>query len=300
MTEHTAADALIDSEYADMLIGWEVYASTRVAGAVADSTSVFGLTIRALQEAFDAVVAAIGEAVAAALRVGQAIAAAAYRLATGRRGRRPARTPRSRGLRAGLDIAGRVTDLLTVGVIELRRGADPAEVVQRTATSLQRLATTAVNTAATAVAEQVAAAVGAPGVVWIAERDACVHCLSLAGHTATVGGAFPPGSQWADRPLRWRGFTGLPPRHPACRCRAVPWDGTPDIPAALQREAQRSIVRGWSLPSESTPARLRAARRLLADGTVLPRSVERAGRDAVRAGGFPRGRTPPTATPQAA
>lgn len=305
MTEHTPADQVIAAEQADTLIQWEVYVSAQVAAAVAEATASLGFTAAALAAAHEAVVRVIGEAAAAALRVGQAIAAHAYALSTGRRrrrGRRPARRPRTgRGReRGGTDVPARVTEAITTGAARIDQGADPQQAVDETTTSLQRIGTTAVNQAATVGAEQVAAQAGAPGLVWVAERDACVHCLGLAGQVSTTG-VFDGTVTFGDKPLAWAGFSGLPPRHPHCRCRVVPWAGEDDLVAlALRREAQRSVVRGWSLPTESNAARLRAAERLLRQGTVLPRSVERYGRDAVRAGGFPRGRTPPTSTGQAA
>ncbi len=93
-----------------------------------------------------------------------------------------------------------------------------------------------------------------------------------------------------------------------CRCRLVLWPGRladfepTDLPYALRREAQRSVLRGFTNYA-SEPMALRAADRLLQRGTLLPRSVvDRARRD-VAAGGFgsagrgrpsvaPRGRSP--------
>lgn len=194
-----------------------------------------------------------------------------------------------------MDIPGQVTQVITTGAARIDQGADPAETVQHTTAALRGVGTTAVNQGAAAGGQQVAAALGAPGLVWVSERDACVHCLGLAGQV-TTSNSFDGDITFGDKALAWSGFTGLPPRHPHCRCRPIPWAGEGDtVPEALQREAQRSIVRGWSLPTESNPARIRATQRLLNSGTVLPRSVERYGRDAVRAGQFPRGRTPPTA-----
>lgn len=84
-----------------------------------------------------------------------------------------------------------------------------------------------------------------------------------------------------------------------CRCRVVPWkdewaaSGVPPMPDALRREARRSIARGWSLPTESGAARIRAARELLRTGAGLPRSVEEFAALAVHAGHFAN-RTVPT------
>lgn len=141
--------------------------------------------------------------------------------------------------------------------------------------------------------------------MWIAERDACLHCLALSGEISRTGRPFnsdrtfyigpdghykplavyPPGPLWG------------PPRHPNCRCflRPVPeladypvmsWETGPTTPAqALQREARRSVLKGMS-GSDSRPARLRAVSALLAVGAGLPKSVVAKARAAVRAGEF--------------
>lgn len=146
------------------------------------------------------------------------------------------------------------------------------------------------ETANAAIAQQIRAA-GAQK-VWVAERDGCVRCTAYAGTVAEVGEDFPGGRSW-DPSQRGRGeaLTG-PPLHPNCRCRLAPWKdewaepGIPPLPEVLQREAWRSIARGWSLPTESNAARIRAARELLRVGVRLPQSVREFAADAVRAGRF--------------
>lgn len=181
------------------------------------------------------------------------------------------------------------------------------------ATSLERSTTWAVNKANSDAIRQAAVDKGA-SLLWVAEPDACVICLALSGHVidpmsgdgfdeeATFGkprsapDVYPPGE-----PLM------SPPRHPNCRCHPELWfgphvpEGGPeenalynrpgvganvDLPAALRREAKRSIVYGWSLPSESGAVRLDAAARLLQRGAGLPRSVEERGHRAVAKGSF--------------
>lgn len=181
------------------------------------------------------------------------------------------------------------------------------------ATSLERSTTWAVNKANSDAVRQVAVDKGAK-LLWVAEPDACVICLALSGHVidpmsgegfdeeATFGkprsapDVYPPGE-----PLM------SPPRHPNCGCHPELWfgphvpEGGPeenalynrpgvganvDLPAALRREAKRSIVYGWSLPSESGAVRLDAAARLLQRGAGLPRSVEERGHRAVAKGSF--------------
>lgn len=128
--------------------------------------------------------------------------------------------------------------------------------------------------------------------MWVAERDACVKCAAYAGEVVDVDADFPGGLSWDPR-QRGRGepLPG-PPLHPHCRCRPAPWKdewaepGVPSMPEVLRREAWRSIARGWSLPTESNAARVRAARELLRTGVRLPKSVLEFADHAVRAGRF--------------
>ena len=121
--------------------------------------------------------------------------------------------------------------------------------------------------------------------VWVAERDACLHCLAYAGEVAAPGHPFPGGLTYGDRPLGtdpvWE-----PPLHPNCRCRIQPWlgddqeDSGLQLPQVLRREAQRTVAGGYANASE--PASLRAADRLLQRaGLLLPKAVVRRARQAV-------------------
>jgi len=69
-----------------------------------------------------------------------------------------------------------------------------------------------------------------------------------------------------------------------CRCHLEAQDD--DVAAALKREADRSILRGFALESESERARLDAAERLLASGVRAPASVKRYAETAINRGGF--------------
>jgi hypothetical protein len=133
------------------------------------------------------------------------------------------------------------------------------------------------------------------GLLWVAEPDACVRCAAYSGHIAPHGGGFPGGLSY-DPKQRTVGAqpVKVPPLHPHCRCRAVPWSedwplgvGT-RFPELLRRQADRSVARGLALPSESGPARVRAARNLLNSGRPLPPRVEARAREAVAAGRFTR------------
>lgn len=152
--------------------------------------------------------------------------------------------------------------------------------------------------------------------MWVAERDACVHCLAYSGVVAAHGQPFPPDLTFGAKPITpWPdGILERPPLHVNCRCRVTPWIGhdtegarTASIPGwhkgqasanvslsdALKREARRSVLKGWSLPSESNYVRLQAADRLLQRGANLPTTVEAQARRAVRTGHF-KARTVPS------
>lgn len=286
-------DQLIDQAAAGRLAALENRAGAQTDAAVDQATARHGLTAAALQAAAAGITTAIQAAVAQAVALGAAIAVGAVALLGLRRPRlvrRPAVRP------PGPDVAGGVRDVLSAGTVMLFRAPDrdaAAQEIERIKVRLRAYATVAVNEGASAGAGQAARSLGADGLMWVAERDACIHCQSLSGRVVVLGGRFSAVDTLADRPLRWRRYTGSPPRHPGCRCRVVPWFDTPagrNAQAALMREARRSIVRGFSMPSESGPARIRAARRLLARGANLPRSVEEYGRQAVQAGRFPRSR----------
>lgn len=123
--------------------------------------------------------------------------------------------------------------------------------------------------------------------VWVAERDACVNCTAYAGVTSG-GDVFPVGLTYGTKAVTPPGPLTGPPLHPHCRCSIELIDATNTaIPDALKREAKRSILRGFSLPSESEPARLRAADRLLSQMPGMPKTVEQYAERAVRRGRFP-------------
>jgi hypothetical protein len=136
--------------------------------------------------------------------------------------------------------------------------------------------------------------------LWIPERDACVRCTKYAGLTVDTGGEFPGGLSWDPKSEKKNQPKVRPSLHPNCRCRLVPWDeswktpGGVGLPEAVKREAQRSIARGFSLPSESNASRIRALKELLKTNPALPKTVlARAKRDANK-GEFARGRSVPT------
>lgn len=173
---------------------------------------------------------------------------------------------------------------------------------QHAATGAEAAAAWLVNYAANQGARHVARALGVE-CVWISERNACLTCLALSGHVS-IHGEFDATATFARRPPPvWPpGLLHQPPRHPRCRCRIETWLGSapgysgPDLPAALRREARRSVLSGWRLDSESETARVAAAKTLLAAGVDAPESVKARARRAVVAGSFGARQPFPTTT----
>lgn len=190
----------------------------------------------------------------------------------------------------GLDKAGR--DALAIAQRLARDpSADPRALAapvlghaNRVRGSVSDAVTRGGNEGSTAVAD-----VAELPTVWIAETDACVHCLAYSGRVAKPGDAFPGGLTYG-RKSYYPEAIAAPPRHPRCRCTVEPLVA-PEYAAALRREADRSVLRGFSLESESMAVRVDAAERLLEQGVNAPKSVIAFSRRAVRAGSFPtRGR----------
>lgn len=161
---------------------------------------------------------------------------------------------------------------------------------QRAVSRTEATARWGVNAAHSAGVQAVAEALGTDR-LWVAERDACVHCAAYAGLIAHSDFPFQGGLTYGKKPLSFQPVPN-PPLHPNCRCHIIAWrrEWSHDYPRALEREARRSIARGFSLESESNRARLDAAQRLLNMGARLPESVQAYARTAVRKGKFPRGR----------
>lgn len=142
-------------------------------------------------------------------------------------------------------------------------------------------------------------------VVWVAEFDACLHCLAYSGEVAQPGRPFPlnltfyrdPSGE--AKPLKHPPGRVLwgPPLHPNCRCSlelylgsqgypVMPWETEEfTVAQALRREAERTVLRGEA-GVDSQPALVRAASALLSRGTRLPVTHQRRARRAIRAGRF--------------
>lgn len=191
---------------------------------------------------------------------------------------------------AALDLVRAAQDAeAAVSMVALDRALQGAELA---AVRSERTARWSVNRSANRAREAVARQLGVE-LVWVAERDACLHCLAYAGEVTKPGTPFPAGLTFADKPLKQPDLVPYPPLHPNCRCHVQPWLGTREgggtdveLPDVLKREARRSVVLGTALPGESEPARLRAADRLIKQGAALPASVVARGRKAVNTGSF--------------
>lgn len=158
------------------------------------------------------------------------------------------------------------------------------QLARRSVTRVDRAASWYTHQTAAAAVDASAISLGL-SVRWVAERDACLHCLAYAGETTQAGAPFRGGLTFADEPLSTDPVRA--PLHVHCRCLTQVHDPADEmVVQALKREARRSIAKGWSLPSESQAERLRATDRLLRQGAGLPASVEKAAKKAVKDGSF--------------
>lgn len=203
--------------------------------------------------------------------------------------------------KAKVDASARLAGSEAKGTFStVTRAMTPArQAVNDLNRTARTMTNTALNQGIADVAEQVDGQL-----LWIAERDACVVCAALSGHVVDVGHEFDRGATFGEKPIAWvpdGGLTG-PPRHPSCRCRVTPYLGTGSgspisLPEALKREAERSILRGWKVDSESENVRIQAADRLLEkigsprnsrspSGWTVPKSVKERAQRAVEKGSF--------------
>lgn len=172
-----------------------------------------------------------------------------------------------------------------------RAGADDATVlapVFAAQNALERDVVTLINQAGNAGTTAAADAAGF-STVWVAETNACVECLAYSGRVAKPGKTFPGGLTYGAKNYNGDPIA-YPPRHPRCRCTVEPLRSA-EYATALRREADRSVLRGFSLPSESMKTRVDAAARLVEKGVEAPKSVVAFARRSIKAGEFPtRGR----------
>lgn len=122
--------------------------------------------------------------------------------------------------------------------------------------------------------------------IWQPERNACVRCLKYAGQYRLADGAFKAGQSFDPESPRPAGDLPGPPLHRFCRCQlaVIPKREAVDNSKALEREANRSILKGWALESESDAVRTRAAQALLNSNVIAPKSVIAETRRRLRSG----------------
>jgi len=167
-------------------------------------------------------------------------------------------------------------------------GARPDEILaplRVSSNAIQRdVITTLHETASGAVVD--VARIARAELVWVAERDACAHCLAMQGQVVAAGDSPDYLQTYAAKPLPIPPNRETASRHPRCRCQ---WEIVYSIEyvSGLKREADRSILRGFSLPNESEKVRVDAAARLLEKGVDAPKSVKAYAERAVRRGAFP-------------
>jgi hypothetical protein len=197
---------------------------------------------------------------------------------------------------AGLVTAARATEKAIADEISkarklARAGADEATIlapVNAARNIVERDVVTLVNAAGNAGATALADTAGLP-TVWIAETNACVECLAYSGRVAKPGKTFPGGLTYGAKSYN-PDPVAYPPRHPRCRCTVEPLRSA-EYAEALRREADRSVLRGFSLESESMKTRIDAADRLVSRGVDAPKSVIAYARRSIKVGVFPtRGR----------
>ncbi|HEU4753995.1 MAG TPA: hypothetical protein VFU47_12875 [Armatimonadota bacterium] len=196
-----------------------------------------------------------------------------------------------RKVREALDEAARLADTLP-----MRQKRDVLAVAGRASRGVSdaKAATRwTANEGINAGTADVARAAGLR-LIWVAERNACLHCLAHAGWVVEPGDSFPPGLSFD--PVRPDHAPGVPwpPLHPNCRCRVRTFSGPAGPPsrdrsrvdpaARLAGEARRSVVYQWT-DYASERRRALAAQALLRAGADLPKTVEERARRALQRGG---------------
>lgn len=240
--------------------------------------------------------------------VGLGIGAGLAAVQLGRRAvrRRPARKTdiKDEILEAGIDRAQKRVALAFAAAeavarhSAMRTGADVTVVMAAAQRAVNRaraagrwVANYSINAGVAAEAKRAGA-----NLVWVAERDACLHCLRYSGEVVKPGEPFPEGLSYAEKPLDPGRALKFPPLHPNCRCRVrayadrpakQPAASLPDalLPDALKREARRSVARGFSSYA-SNGQRLKAADRLVSAGAALPKTVVARARADIKRGEF--------------
>lgn len=225
--------------------------------------------------------------------LGEGIADAAKTVESGTSFRKkPKLDPELVALVATLQLQAR--DALRIARTLVGAGTDEVAMLSpllENRTSTRRRLSLAINGSVNQGVEEVARAAG-QDVVWVSERNACVHCLAKSGQVVQPGQRFPTFT-YGSRPIETGKGLKRPPLHGWCRCKLEVLNHQ-SYADALRRESERSILRGFALATESPRVRIEAAERLLEQGTDAPKSVQQYARKAVKSGKFPKPPTPST------
>mgnify|MGYP000493986238 CR=1 FL=1 len=117
--------------------------------------------------------------------------------------------------------------------------------------------------------------------IWVVRSGCCPQCASYSGAIAAPGKGFKPRARYGDHDPQWQddGATITMPAHFHCRCYAVPY--ATGLADRLARQTEADVAAGKL--AASTPARIRAIERMLAeDARLTQRTRERALKAAAR------------------
>lgn len=310
--------AAIDGALRSATLNWiEAFGSMSAEGMGEPLTKMIadalGASNSALKGLEGSVISALSEAVGAAVTTAQEQGAAFVEGATGKPAATKVAVPdldlseeRAAVKAAIQEGESRFKALLKRNVVErlgLRGILAGLRQARNTVSRAKSTISTSVNANVQKTMRATATANKAPMEVWVAERDACVNCLKYAGQVVKAGEDWTGGQSWDPNQVDKKAKGVRPPLHPHCRCRPVPWNpawakpGEVSLPEAVAREAQRSVARGFSLPSESNASRVRALKELLNSNPKLPKTVLERARKDLKNGEFARGRSVPTSNP---
>jgi hypothetical protein len=299
-TEQLDAEALAYEQAVRQDVTAEFAAEVQAAIAVLLTTSAIALATGVVQEALSALVARtlgrinpsmsprLGIAVATGIELGASQARRVLGEQSG--GKAPSFDVGPDLTRVVDDIDGRARARLQ-GAVQIAQGlgdwrtvsvvtAKAESAVRGAETDAGGAATTALSSGVTAVARTAGAQL-----IWVPERDACLACLAHAGKVVDPGEFFPAGLTF-DPAGSKHPAVRFPPLHPHCRCRIQAFHPRDEAFArGIAREAERSVVRGFSNYA-SNPRRVRAASALLSRGTTLPKTVVARARRDVKRGEF--------------
>ena len=104
------------------------------------------------------------------------------------------------------------------------------------------------------------------GRIWVTRSGCCPACAEYSGSFAPPGRGFAPRSDFSAADPQWGGGGDAePPLHNWCMCRTAPYQ--PRLADRLARQTEADVAAGRL--AASTPARIRAIERMLADDARL-------------------------------